>query len=301
MKIIRISTTLVTSLALATVGVSAAFATSGHGQGHTPVVVCHNVTHNPHIIIVDDDSTKLKAHLAHRTQPQLMDLVEGVDGTAQEVRAACLKTPPTTGTTQPTGSTTTSPTSTTTDPGSTTTTTTGSSTTSSTTSGDPSPTSRPTLNNPAPIIGIGSITNKTCAAIEYNFYDNSPRDIVTFRVLVNGKVTETLPDVQSEDFVRTLKLTSKVQTLRIEQRVDGQWYRVFTYNAPAKSCPVAHKGSPAKHIAVADPAANSDPVSANSTPTSLAYTGAESWIYSIAGLLLLGLGAFSTRLAQRKR
>lgn len=68
----------------------AAMAT-GQGEGHTPVVVCHNVVHNPHIIVVDDDSTKLKAHLAHRTQDQLLDLVEGVDGTAEQIRAACVK------------------------------------------------------------------------------------------------------------------------------------------------------------------------------------------------------------------
>ena len=69
----------------------AASATGNHDKpdtGHTPIVVCHNLTHNPHIIVVDDDSTKLHAHLAHRTQSQLMDLVEGVDGTAAQIRAA---------------------------------------------------------------------------------------------------------------------------------------------------------------------------------------------------------------------
>lgn len=74
---------------LVLMGTPAAMAT-GNGGGHTPVVVCHNVVHNPHIIIVDDDSTKLQGHLKHRTQEQLLDLVEGYDGTADEIRAKCV-------------------------------------------------------------------------------------------------------------------------------------------------------------------------------------------------------------------
>lgn len=72
-------------------GATPAFATGNHGGGHTPIVVCHNFVHNPHIIVVDDDSVKLKGHLKHRTQEQLLDLVEGYDGTAAEIRAKCVK------------------------------------------------------------------------------------------------------------------------------------------------------------------------------------------------------------------
>lgn len=89
---------VVTVLAAASLGVAGpALAGDKPTTGHTPIAVCHNVTHNPHIIVVDDDSTKLHAHLAHRTQSQLMDLVEGVDGTAAQIRAACVRPTPSRG------------------------------------------------------------------------------------------------------------------------------------------------------------------------------------------------------------
>jgi hypothetical protein len=34
-----------------------------NGKGHLPVAVCHNVPHNPHIIVIDDSA--LQAHLKH--------------------------------------------------------------------------------------------------------------------------------------------------------------------------------------------------------------------------------------------
>jgi hypothetical protein len=66
-------------------------AATGHGQGHTPVLVCHNRAHHPVLITVDANSTKYQGHLMHRTQPQNLDLVEGVDGDAAAIRAACVK------------------------------------------------------------------------------------------------------------------------------------------------------------------------------------------------------------------
>lgn len=94
---------VVTVLAAASLAVAGpALAKDKPATGHTPIVVCHNLTHNPHIIVVDDDSTKLHAHLAHRTQSQLMDLVEGVDGTAAQIRALCVRPSPTTSTPSPT-------------------------------------------------------------------------------------------------------------------------------------------------------------------------------------------------------
>lgn len=44
---------------------SAAQATNGQGEGHTPVTICHNVLHNPVTITVDDDSTTFEGHLNH--------------------------------------------------------------------------------------------------------------------------------------------------------------------------------------------------------------------------------------------
>lgn len=148
----------------------AAIASGNHGTGSDKRVVCHNVTHNPHIIVVDDDSTKLHAHLAHRTQSQLMDLVEGFDGTAAQIRAACVPAP-TPSPTIPTTATP-SPTSTGSTPSATTTSSPSASTTSSTptTSGPkpspswsttattspsgtptaPSQTSRPSTSTPRP-------------------------------------------------------------------------------------------------------------------------------------------------------
>ena len=68
---------------LALLGLTApAFATADK------VWVCHNVVHNPVLIHVDDDSTKLQGHLGHADT--LGDVIEGVDGkTEADVRAAC--------------------------------------------------------------------------------------------------------------------------------------------------------------------------------------------------------------------
>jgi LPXTG-motif cell wall-anchored protein len=54
------------------VATSNANATPGHGEGHTPVNVCHATSSdtNPFVfIVVDDDSTKFKGHLMHRDSP----------------------------------------------------------------------------------------------------------------------------------------------------------------------------------------------------------------------------------------
>jgi hypothetical protein len=50
----------------------AAQANGNHGEGHTPVGVCHATSSdtNPYEwIVVDDDSTKYKGHLMHRNDP----------------------------------------------------------------------------------------------------------------------------------------------------------------------------------------------------------------------------------------
>lgn len=72
---------------LALLGFTApAFATSG---GDHKVLVCHNRAHNPVLVEVDKNSTKYQGHLMHRTQPQNLDKVEGIDGNAAAVRAFC--------------------------------------------------------------------------------------------------------------------------------------------------------------------------------------------------------------------
>ena len=64
----------------------AASATQG---GHEPVLVCHNRAHHPVLITVDKSSTKYQGHLMHRTQEQNLDLVEGIDGDAEAIKAGC--------------------------------------------------------------------------------------------------------------------------------------------------------------------------------------------------------------------
>lgn len=64
----------------------AASATQG---GHEPVLVCHNRAHHPVLITVDKSSTKYQGHLMHREQEQNLDLVEGIDGNAEAIKAGC--------------------------------------------------------------------------------------------------------------------------------------------------------------------------------------------------------------------
>lgn len=64
----------------------AASATQG---GHEPVLVCHNRAHHPVLITVDKSSTKYQGHLMHREQEQNLDLVEGIDGDAEAIKAGC--------------------------------------------------------------------------------------------------------------------------------------------------------------------------------------------------------------------
>lgn len=78
------------ALALAGLGLiaSPAHATGNHDADKR--WVCHNRAHNPVLIHVDKNSTKYQGHLKHREQEQNLDLVEGPDGSAAAVKAACV-------------------------------------------------------------------------------------------------------------------------------------------------------------------------------------------------------------------
>ena len=75
MSSLRTTLSALVALCLVMVGgltAVSASATTGQGQGHTPVNVCHATSSdsNPYVFLtVDDDSVKLRGHLMHRDDP----------------------------------------------------------------------------------------------------------------------------------------------------------------------------------------------------------------------------------------
>lgn len=233
-----------------------AYAT-GNGGGHTPVVVCHNVTHNPHIIVVDDDSTKLQGHLKHRTQEQLMDLVEGYDGTAAEIRAKCVKVvettePPVTVTTTKPG-----PTVTVTETG---------------------PTSTETVTGPP--VTVTETVNPTVTTTE-----TGPAVTVTETVTPTETTTITgEPTTVTETLTPTVTVTNTAPAVTVTEDVPGP--TVTESNVlPETTVTKNVKGDVVTKFVNKD----NRVVAIERTPTTLAYTGVN-LLYLAGGIILVLMG-----------